>query len=253
MTGVFLSHTQFDSDLAIHLKKVLKVAFSDVDVFVSSDPTDLPPGVKWPQTIQDALKEAQVLVILATRRSLARPWVWFEAGTFWFSNRRIMPICFGDIRKEELPSPLRDLQAVQANDANELRELFDSISSATGARRPQVDFAQVCRELVSLDVNADRLAAQNAGWIGVESQGNFFAYEGPIQALRLIEDAVFQQAMSDALGQAGYKSKLGRPDRFSHHFEEGYRIIYLTDRASWRQKIVMNDLVLLARPNMDVR
>lgn len=253
MTSVFLSHTQFDSALAICLKGVLKSVFADIEVFISSDPTDLPPGVKWPQTIQDALKAAQVLVILATRRSLARPWVWFEAGTFWFSDRRIIPICFGDIPKDELPSPLRDLHAVQANDANELRDLINSISSVTGLRTTVVDLDQVSRDLVSLDVKADRLAAQNAGWIGVEWQGEFLAYEGPIQALRLIEDGVFHQAMSDALEGAGYTPRLGRSDGFSHHYEKGYRIIYLTDRKSWRQKIVQNDLVLLARPNMDGR
>lgn len=54
--------------------------------------------------------------------------------------------------------------------------------------------------------------------------------------------------MSDALTAAGFRTCLGAARRLSHHAEKGYRIVYLTDKKSWRQKIKMNESILIARP-----
>ena len=47
-----------------------------------------------------------MLIFVASRRGLQRPWVWFECGTFWFTDKEIMPLCLGDIRKNALHAPL---------------------------------------------------------------------------------------------------------------------------------------------------
>lgn len=248
MPHVFLSHSSFDADLALYLKKELERIFSDIEVFVSSDPTDLPPGVKWPKEIQKALENAKVLLILATNRSLARPWIWFEAGTFWLTDKSIIPICLGKVRKGDLPAPLRDLEAIDGDNPDDVRNLLNTIA-ALGLSKTSEPVDELSRRLAELDHEADSASAQEiAGWIGIPWDQNFLAYEGPLEGLQLIEDEVYQQAMGDAFSAAGYNHRLGRPDRFSAHYDRGYRIIYLTDRKSWRRKISQNDLVLLARP-----
>jgi hypothetical protein len=39
---LFVSHAAVDKELASHLKKVIEQAFAGIDVFVSSNPEDLP-------------------------------------------------------------------------------------------------------------------------------------------------------------------------------------------------------------------
>jgi hypothetical protein len=42
MVKVFLSHAAFDSDLAMSLKTALEASVEGVEIFCSSDPTDVP-------------------------------------------------------------------------------------------------------------------------------------------------------------------------------------------------------------------
>jgi len=50
-TIVFLSHAAADQAIAGHLKHVIETCFPQINVFVSSDPEDLPPGDPWVQTV----------------------------------------------------------------------------------------------------------------------------------------------------------------------------------------------------------
>ena len=86
------------------------------------------------------------------------------------------------------------------------------------------------------------------GWLGVEWDGRFLAYDGPYESLPLIEEAIFEQSMADALQRSGrFSVYMGGPDKLSRHAEQGYRIVYLTDRTSWRRKIAKGDALLLAK------
>ncbi|MGO9454565.1 MAG: toll/interleukin-1 receptor domain-containing protein [Candidatus Binataceae bacterium] len=96
---VFLSHAASDEHIALLLKVEIERRLPGVKVFCSSDPTDLPPGTKWSSEIQQALRESALLIFVASERGLRRPWVWFECGTFWFTDKKIMPLCLGDVRK----------------------------------------------------------------------------------------------------------------------------------------------------------
>ena len=85
-------------------------------------------------------------------------------------------------------------------------------------------------------------------WLGAEWNGRFLAYDGPFESLPLIEDAVFEQSMADALQRdERFAVYMGRPDKLSYHAEQGYRVLYLTDRSSWRRKITKGDVLLLAK------
>jgi hypothetical protein len=103
---LFLSHAASDSEIALRLKETLEAAFSGLDVFVSSDPEDLPPGDPWVSTVLSNLREAFVVWVLATERGLNRKWVWFEAGAGWDRHDAFIPCCVGKIRKGTLPSPV---------------------------------------------------------------------------------------------------------------------------------------------------
>ncbi len=87
-----------------------------------------------------------------------------------------------------------------------------------------------------------------AGWSGVEWNDRFLCYEGPVESLRLIEDAPFQQSMAEAVQEGEYQPRLARPDNIGRYADDGYRLIYVTDRRSWRRRVVQGDVVLIARP-----
>lgn len=118
---VFLSHAASDEHIALVLKAEIERRLTGVKVFCSSDPTDLPPGSKWSPKIQRALQDSAMLIFVASRRGLQRPWVWFECGTFWFTDKEIMPLCLGDIRKNALHAPLSELQAINGDEPNDLK------------------------------------------------------------------------------------------------------------------------------------
>jgi hypothetical protein len=127
---VFVSHAASDASIALFLKEEFQTRISGLAVFCSSDPTDLPPGTKWSPEIQRTLERSSVLVLVASERSLKRPWVWFECGTFWFGGRRIIPLCVGGVRKDTLRAPLSELQAVNGDDPVDLRTLLETLSNA---------------------------------------------------------------------------------------------------------------------------
>jgi len=249
-TQIFLSHATLDKDMAGLLKAELERRIPGIDIFLSSDPTDLPAGVKWPKEIQDVLQRSGVIMLLATKRGLARTWVWFEVGCGWFlPGRRIIPLCIGDIRKNSLPPPLSDLMALNCDEEVDLQTLLQSLAEVTGSRVTDSTVSGLTAQLKELD---DRIARETAGpqgvWQGVEWDGKFLAYSGPLEPLRLIEDEIFRQEFADVLERNGYKIRLSTPERLSPKVEEGYRIIHLTDRQSWRRRIGRPGEVLVAKP-----
>ncbi len=247
MPNIFLSHAALDSDMANYFKQIVENSFEDIQVFCSSDPLDLPLGTKWPEEIQTALKESQILFVLATSRSLARPWVWFEAGTFWFTGKKVIPLCIGDIKKDKLPTPLYELVGLTLNDKGDLNNLFSNLESDY-KKRKDINIDEIVESINSREESISKIFENNReGWIGAEWEGKFLSYDGPIEGFQLIEDGVFEQSMSDALKKSGFNPYLGASRKLSHHAEKGHRIIYLTDRSSWRRKITKNNLILIAR------
>jgi hypothetical protein len=58
---LFISHAAMDKEIAHHLKEEIQRAYPLVDVFVSSDPEDLPVGDPWVEKILAALDRAKLV------------------------------------------------------------------------------------------------------------------------------------------------------------------------------------------------
>ncbi|MDP3721937.1 MAG: toll/interleukin-1 receptor domain-containing protein [Candidatus Omnitrophota bacterium] len=249
-TQVFLSHATSDKDLAGLLKTELERRVPGIDVFLSSDPTDLPAGVKWPEEVQDVLRRSGIILLLATKRGLARTWVWFEVGCAWFlPGRRIIPLCLGEVRKNSLPTPLSDRMALNCDEEADVQTLLQQLAGSTGSRVADSAVGSVISRLKQLDEGIARQTASSSGvWQGVEWDGKFLAYSGPLEHLPLIEDEVFRQEFVEVLERNGYTVRLSDPARLSSRIEVGYRIVHLTDRQSWRRRIGRPAEVLIAKP-----
>lgn len=156
---LFLSHAASDKDLAIYLKDVIHKCFPQLEVFVSSDPEDLPPGDPWVQTVLEKLAAARVLLLLATERGIGRRWVWFEMGAGWSRNLRIMPCCVGKVRKGQLPAPFSAYQAVNADEERDLQDLLEALAKEFSVSPRMPELPAVIKILNSLSQRAEEFTA----------------------------------------------------------------------------------------------
>ncbi|MEO6804934.1 MAG: toll/interleukin-1 receptor domain-containing protein [Edaphobacter sp.] len=153
---IFISHAAVDSEIAIGLKKSISTAFPNVDIFVSSDPTNLAPGDPWVQKILDALERASLILALVTERGLSRKWVWFESGRAWFSGIKLFPCCLGKVRKSKLEPPFSLIQALNIDAAGDLLILFDQISQILAQPPAETNFNELSQELMRFDIRAEQ-------------------------------------------------------------------------------------------------
>ena len=240
---VFLSQAASDEQIALLLKAEIERRLPGVKVFCSSDPADLPPGTKWSPEIQQALLDSGLLVFVASERGLERPWVWFECGTFWFTKKKIVPVCLGEVRKNSLRPPLSELQAINGDDPGDLKVGLEMIAATTGAKA--FDFSSLgdlSEKLIHLDHEAASLSIASSGWLGADWKGRFLAYDGPWEALKDAGDRNFETSMQEALGTSGYRVALYDRNNFAA-MNDANHFVQLTDKKTWRCRIVKGDAV----------
>jgi hypothetical protein len=125
---VFISHIADESRLALLIKDHLLRDFrSGISIFVSSDAESIAAGERWMDSIEAALRNAALELILCSTLSIERPWINFEAGAGWFKNIPVIPICHSGLKPSDLPMPLSQLQAVEADECG-LRSVYDTIA-----------------------------------------------------------------------------------------------------------------------------
>jgi hypothetical protein len=151
---VFLSHAAKDQALAIFLKKLIEEAVAGADVFVSSDTEDLRPGDEWVRRIRKNLRAARVLLVLASERALARPWVWYEAGSAWSREIRMITCCIGKIRKNNLYAPFSSYQALNLDEASDFSNLLIELGRELRLEVQLPEVVQIVSELKGLDQKA---------------------------------------------------------------------------------------------------
>lgn len=135
---VFISHINEEREIAIALKKLLDQAFLGmIDVFVSSDPRSLPAGEKWLSRITQALQDCAVEIIIASPRSVARPWINFEAGAGYVRDVPVIPFCHSGMFPDKLPKPLCFLQAVVATDSARIKQILPVLAKSIGCGVPE--------------------------------------------------------------------------------------------------------------------
>jgi len=66
--------------------------------------------------------------VLCSPSSLTRPWINFEAGWGWGWKRiSVVPICHSGQKKDRLPFPFCELQALQLEDSKFPKDLVDAL------------------------------------------------------------------------------------------------------------------------------
>jgi len=116
MARVFISfiHEECSYAEAIH-SFLTQILGPDAKPFLSSDKLQVYAGERWIDRIMDELKEAKVVILMLSDKSVKRPWVNFEAGAAWTRGIVTIPVCFAGLRKDDLPKPYSSLQAIDLN------------------------------------------------------------------------------------------------------------------------------------------
>ena len=140
MSLVFISYARVDREvagaLALQLEKASHTVFWD---------RAIPPGTRWEEMIERAVREADVVVVLWSQASIASSWVRAEAS-FAADEGKLIPVMI-----ERVSIPLR-YRAMQAADlvgwdaetkAGELDSLLEAIERLAAARPPRIRVVEV--------------------------------------------------------------------------------------------------------------
>jgi hypothetical protein len=130
-TVVFLSHAAADAPIGMLLKGEIQGRLPGITVFCSSDPTDLPLGRNGRLKFS-RLSKALECYFLFFSPEITEAMGFVRVWTIWFRKRKIIPLCLGEVRKGALPTPLSELQGVNADDAADLVTVLELIASESG-------------------------------------------------------------------------------------------------------------------------
>ena len=178
---IFISHINEDEKLALSLKGWIEKSFlGQIQIFVSSNPNDIIVGEQWFKGIENFLIDSDIILILASKLSLNRRWINFEAGAGWIKNIPVIPICYSGIEKSSLPSPLSFFQSINLKGDKFSTLLFDAISKHLKfPKAPNIDYDLMNKEV--LQAIGEYFEEEDLGYLDhIESMENGFKTIGEI-------------------------------------------------------------------------
>lgn len=160
---VFLSHITEEKDLAKIIKDAIEDEFAGfVNVFVSSDGETIKAGQNFLKVIEEGLVDCIAAIYLISPVSVQRSWISFELGAVWIRNAisqrneqveiPALPFCHSGMTFRDLPQPICNLNAIEANLAPKLEFAFKSLQAAVGGRgRLKTDFNALATQIAEFE------------------------------------------------------------------------------------------------------
>ncbi|MBI1280910.1 MAG: TIR domain-containing protein [Anaerolineaceae bacterium] len=143
---IFISHASPDANVALSFRQMFEDSSESLTdgsnhpvkhllkVYVSTGPDTIALGTDWFKDVLDAMDQANVFVVLMTKNSIQRHWVWFEVGYIWNRWKRgdnvlIIPLFDPTIT---LPHPLSTLQGAKLDNPNRMLSFAEKIGERFG-------------------------------------------------------------------------------------------------------------------------
>ena len=104
-----------------------------------------------------------------------------------------------------------------------------------------VETASSARNIPSPDYSEPR-------WEGVEFQGTYYAWAGPLLAMEDRAAVPHSPLLIKALENVGVRVSFGNPEMLSDHLGRGRCQVYATDKKRWRRPVMRGRQFLLAQP-----
>jgi predicted nucleotide-binding protein len=106
---VYISYSYLDTKMAMDVAGGLRKLEHTVTIAKEAMGVG---GTNWRDVMDRGMGDCNALVVLATQRSLGRPWVMMEIGAAHALKKRIIPVIFEDVR--EIPDYFRDITYLNA-------------------------------------------------------------------------------------------------------------------------------------------
>jgi hypothetical protein len=117
LADIFISFIHEEKQIAEAVKAFLREKLEiQSDVFLASDMWAIYAGEDWLKKIKEELASAKVVLLMMSKEAVSRPWVNFEAGAAWLTDKVMIPVCFGGLHVGSLPKPYSNLQCVSLDD-----------------------------------------------------------------------------------------------------------------------------------------
>jgi TIR domain len=228
---IFLSHAATDQPLAASVAAEIEKRVNGSKVFVASQPGHIRTGDKWLNVIEEKLSAGDAYVILLTPSSIERPWLWFETGSVWFSNKQILPILAGSLPIQRVPFPLSARQIQNIERPDQLRQFFRELAAEVSESEANA--------LVLRFRNAASIPAE--GWQMFVYEDRKFVWDGPLGHLQDRSEVIATRQLMAALEGQGFKSRCARPALLGKHGEKGYKQVFESDLATWKRPVKCPD------------
>lgn len=125
---LFFSHSSTDKDMVLAIKnKVMQYTSGTLEIFQSSDGESIPFGTNWIHKVEEGLKEARVMFVFLTEKSVASGWIYFEAGYAYSKGVHVIPVGIG-VNVGDLKAPLNLLQGFNITSADSLNNFLTIIN-----------------------------------------------------------------------------------------------------------------------------
>jgi hypothetical protein len=129
MASVFMSFIHEEESAAKHVHDFIhQILGQTINTFISSDKNAIYAGEDWMKRILDELKTTKVLVSMLSPDSVNRPWINFEAGAATALQAKVISVCIGGLKINQLPKPYSSLQAVEIDTHEGAYYLISSIA-----------------------------------------------------------------------------------------------------------------------------
>ena len=228
---LFVSHISEEREVAERLKGALARDFLRLlDVFVSSDTESIAAGEDWLKSIDKALRECSIVVILCSPESIRRPWINFEAGAAWMREIPLIPVCHVGLLPRDLPMPLSLWQRIALDDPDGLRRFYNQVGQIMGGDVPNRAFDELATELTqSLSIKPTPMSQAKLDRDRVIRQRMIEALQDPRWTWRTLGQVAAAAVMSEE-----YAADLLRAEpqvRFGKQEETGKIIVGLRSRV----------------------
>lgn len=131
---LFVSHQHRDKPVAGALMSMLQSAFeiSEADARCTSvPPFRLPVGTNTPDRLRKEIRTAQVVLGLIAPDTKESAFVGFELGAAWSHACKTYPLLIHGASVADIPSPIRDLNALTLANPDDCQELLDALEEST--------------------------------------------------------------------------------------------------------------------------
>jgi hypothetical protein len=155
----------------------------------------------------------------------------------------VIPVVVHGLGKGEVGHPLSSLQIRSVEDEPNVRALLRDVGKGIGQDVRVLHIERFLKE-INESVNA------SAGdWTGIKWDKKYLAVDGPILGLPERSPQTYIDDMGTALRNAGFTPHLSARDRLGPSAKAGSKIVYMTDRKTYRAEIHSGDLMLTAKPD----